>query len=520
MDTMARKLPLYALIASLPFSDFLQIGVVAFNAAPIMGAIGAAPEEYSLVATIYAVLAIGMISMHRWLIERLGWRRLLLGASAFFALGALVCAASGSLFQFGLGRALMALGCSSFFTAGRVLVNHIPPSPRRFTGIRFFASGLAWGIVSGPVLASTALALSSWRAAFVALLVPAALIAVLAARTSDDRRPAPEGRSQAHSIGLLALMGGSFLLLHALQRSGFDFFADAMGFYVGAALAVPVLWLFVRIDTGRARPLIRFGELAQLRYGVGLGLFGVGYLVLGANNVMLPLLLQKAYGLPLEVVGRYLAIGGLGSVATVIVLVRLLPRSQGPTRYYLAGFCALLLCGWQLSHLSETANPMLSVLPALMCNGAFVILLLATTAMQTFQTLQQDEAIFSHANQVKNMLAQFGIAAGTALATLCMQWRSTVRFARLNESLSASNPALQQTMETLTRFFAATQDPVSAPQMAFAHIALQTAQEATLMAALDYFFVLTLFAVACIALVLAVRALLPWLRRQAAKPLS
>ena len=51
---------------------------------------------------------------------------------------------------FGLGRALMALGCASFMTAGRVLVNHIPPSPRRFTGIRFFAAGLAWGMAAGP----------------------------------------------------------------------------------------------------------------------------------------------------------------------------------------------------------------------------------------------------------------------------------------------------------------------------------------------------------------------------------
>ena len=35
--TRRRQLPLYVLIASLPFSDFLQAGIVAFNAAPVMG---------------------------------------------------------------------------------------------------------------------------------------------------------------------------------------------------------------------------------------------------------------------------------------------------------------------------------------------------------------------------------------------------------------------------------------------------------------------------------------------------
>ncbi len=70
---LLQRLPLYLLIACLPFTDFVQNGLVAFNAAPVMGDIGASPEEYSGVATLYAVVAIAMISKHRWLVERLGW---------------------------------------------------------------------------------------------------------------------------------------------------------------------------------------------------------------------------------------------------------------------------------------------------------------------------------------------------------------------------------------------------------------------------------------------------------------
>ena len=35
--TRRRQLLLYVLIASLPFSNFLKAGIVAFNAAPVMG---------------------------------------------------------------------------------------------------------------------------------------------------------------------------------------------------------------------------------------------------------------------------------------------------------------------------------------------------------------------------------------------------------------------------------------------------------------------------------------------------
>ncbi|APW35824.1 hypothetical protein RD110_00165 [Rhodoferax koreense] len=492
---------LYLLIGSLPFSDFLQTGIVAFSAAPVMGDIAASPEEYSSVATLYAVVAIAVIAVHRQLLDRLGWRRMVQGASLFFASGAVVCGLSQGLPLFALGRVLMALGCASFLTAGRVLVNHIPLSPRRFTGIKFFASGLAWGGVAGPWLAAAALASHSWRLGFFALLLPAAIIFMLASLALDNT---PHDQAKPHLAlprSLLLLIGGSFTLLHVLQRSNYDFFNGARLLWAGALLALIALAMFVWLSRRDAAAPIAFRPLAQRRYLVGLGMFALCYLVLGANNTMLPVLLQRALGLPLEVIGRYMGIGALAGVASWIVVSRLMPKSPGPTRYYLAGFAALLACGLRLSSISEAADPWRSVLPALLCNGAFVILALSTTAMQTFQTLQRDEVTFSHANQVKSMLGQFGVAAGTALATLCLQWRSSLHYAHLTESLSASNGALQPSLALLTRWFAAAQDTARAPAMALAQLGLWVNQEATLMGALDYFFAVALLAGFCMCMV-------------------
>jgi DHA2 family multidrug resistance protein len=498
---------LYGLIASLPFSDFLQTGIVAFSAAPIMGDIAASPEEFSMVATLYAVVAIGMIALQRRLVEQLGWRRLVQAAGLLFGLGALVCGLAGSLAGFTAGRLVMAVGCASFMTAARMLVNHIPPSPRRFTGIRFLAGGLAWGLAAGPLLASWALASQNWRAAFFLMVVPAALIAALAQwAPMDVVQPRAQQRSPSHTMSLfavMALMGGSFAVLHALQRSGFDFFSEPHRLLAWGALALPVLWLFVRLNRRGGGGLIGFASLAQRRYLVGMGVFATAYLVLGANGIMLPTLLQRVLGLPLEIAGRYLGCGALAGVATLIVVTRLLPRRPGPTPYYLAGFSALLLCAWQLSRLSEGADPLRSVLPALLCNGAFVLAVLPVTAMQTFMKLQHDEETFSHANQLKNMLAQFGIAAGMALATLLMQWRSNVHYTRLAESLSPTNLALGPALEQLTQWFSSTQGASVAPRMALAQVAAWVMQESTLMGALDYFVALSWFAALCLGLVIA-----------------
>jgi DHA2 family multidrug resistance protein len=507
MAALAKRLPLYLLIACLPFTDFVQNGLVAFNAAPVMGDIGASPEEYTLVATLYAVMAIAMISQHRWLVERLGWRLFVQLSCALFAIGALLCGSSASLPGFAFGRVVMGAGSASFMTAGRVLVNRMPPTPARFTGIRFFASGIAWGAAIGPLLASVMWSSQGWRAGFFVLLVPAFAIAAIGSVVLPRELPAAGPRSQSHSLGLLVLMGGSFALLHALQRSGFDFYSDPLTTALPVALALPALCLFVWLDGRRAHPLIRFRILVQQRYLVGLAVFGVAYVVLGANNVMLPVLLQRALGLPLDMIGRYLALGALAGVASWIVMARLLPKSPGPTRYYLVGFAALLGFGVLLATTSETAHPMQRVVPALLLHGTFVIVVLSTTAMQTFQTLQSDDTTFSHANQVKNMLAQFGMATGVALATLCMQWRSTLHYARLGESLSASNLALQDTLERLTQYFATTADPASAPRLAIAHVAQLATQEATLMASLDYFMAMAGLALVCLVLVLMERGI-------------
>ena len=498
------RLPLYTLIGLLPFTDFLQTGVVAFNAAPIMGDIGASPQDYSLIATLYAVVAIGMIFHHRWLVERLGWRLFLGSSCVVFAAGAVGCALAESLASFTTARILMACGAASFFTAGRVLVNHIPPSPRRFVGIKFFAAGIAWGGVLGPLMASLAYSSGTWRGAFVVLVLPALVMGVLSFTVLPADRPSPQSRP--HLLALAVLLGGSFAFLHGLERSNYAFFAEPRMLALSFALALPALALFIWMAARRELPMLRLRDMAQPRYVIGLSVFLACYLVLGGNNTMLPILL-RGLNLSLDLVDLAVATGALGGVSYLIVAARLLPKHQGPSRYYIAAFGLLGLCAIQLSSLSETAHPFWNVVPGLLCNGAFVIAALSTTALQTFQAVQHDETLLSHANQVKNMLAQLGTAAGMTIATLCLQLRGAFHQTRLVETITPTNAALQRTLDTLTPHFASTVDPMVAPRMAIAHLAAMVSQEAQLLATLDYFFALACFAGVCLCAVLLERAL-------------
>lgn len=150
---------LYATIFILWFTEFVQAGMTAFAAAPLMGEMAMGPEEFSLVAAVYASLAILAISQQRWWVERVGGQRFMQGAAVVAVAGALVCAArhdfAGLL---GGGRARMALDGGAFFTASRMIIQHRLTRPPRFVGIRCLVTGLAIGIAASPWLAATAVA--------------------------------------------------------------------------------------------------------------------------------------------------------------------------------------------------------------------------------------------------------------------------------------------------------------------------------------------------------------------------
>ena len=64
------------------------------------------------------------------------------------------------------------------------------------------------------------------------------------------------------------------------------------------------------------------------------------------------------------------------------------------------------------------------------------MLVLATAAMQTFRDVTHHDTLFAHAYQIKSMLAQIAMTIGTTIATLFLQWRTTLQYNNLNGLLT------------------------------------------------------------------------------------
>ncbi|TRM49443.1 multidrug efflux MFS transporter [Achromobacter sp. LC458] len=486
---------LLATIGALTFIDFLQNGMVTFAATPIMGEIGASPEEYTSVAVIYACVAVVMIALQGWLVHHLGLRRYLLASLGAAAAGAVVCAMSRGEAGFLTGRVMMAMGCAAMLTSSRLTVNLIAPGPARFHGIKALATGLCTGTALGPLLASAAVDHDGWPLMFW-LVAGLSLLAMWpVARAMPGKQAGATVAGQARLVPIAALGVGSFLLLHALQRSYYDFFSDRHRLVLFALAGLLALAYFIRAETRNGAPLLKLGGMNEVRFLCGLALFMFCYLMLGANGYLVPQMLQRALGLSWANTGMFFAMGLGAGVLTFAVMAQLLPRWPSPRKFFVAGFVALAAFSVLMARLTPMADPWADVLPALACYGVFIMILMPATAMNTFTGLTHDPAVFAHAQQVKNMLAQVGQALGIMAATVGQQWLTSKHYSVLQAGVTQGNVNVEAAKAALSGVYAAVADPVQAQRMALARIAQLVDQQSALLANLDHFRALAVLAV-------------------------
>lgn len=486
--------------------EFLQGGMLTFAAGPIIGEIGASPEEYTLVTIVYAVVAIATLSKQRWLIERMGWRAFIQMSVAIFIVGAAICATSGSFPQYLTGRVVMAIGGGAFLTNARVLVTLLPPNPRRFRGILAFAGALAVGNGVAPWFASLAVSNDHWPGIFVLLGVLAALAGALGTLVLPAEVTPVDQRSQAHPMLVLAMMAGTFLSLYALLRASYDFYADGLPLLLAIATGASALYYFGHHQYRHQRPLLVIRRLMIPRYIAGIGVFTLGYIVLGANNYLLPVLMQGALGFPWEVVGRVQSAGLLMAVPVFCIQSYFLKHHPAAKKFYLAGFAMLMLSSLWLMRLNGEANLWRDVWPGVALFGAFITPVMVTTALHTFMDLHGDETAFWNGQQLKNMLSQFGVGMGAAGAALGLQWRTSEHLAVLVQGFHAANPGFSALNDQLAGQFTATHGG-QAVAMALGSLAQQLNQQATLLSALDYFGYLAGFALLAALLMVVQRVL-------------
>jgi MFS family permease len=268
--------------------------------------------------------------------RRIGARRALLAAAALFALGLLVAALAPRMEVVLLGRLLQGLGEGLVLALSYALIKDLFPErlvPRAF-GLLAIVYAVAACIA--PVVAGALTEWLSWRAAFLACLLPAGVLAVLVVRVLPRRLPGAPAEP-APLLRLAALAGAIFC---------FALTGNVEGAAV-AGLALAALGLLIgalALDRRSSAPLLP-RDAFRLGSAVGLVYWVVLLMPVSASGayVFTPLFLVVLHDFGLTLAGYFFTLTALAWSAAALAVAGL--QRAGAVRRAIAVGPALQCAG-------------------------------------------------------------------------------------------------------------------------------------------------------------------------------
>jgi EmrB/QacA subfamily drug resistance transporter len=182
--------------------------------------------------------------------DRLGRRRVMLGALVYFALASVGAALSGSIVVLTLFRLNQAIAAAALMPNGLGLLREAIPSGRRGAEFGIVSAALGVGATAGPLVGGLLTAID-WRLIFLVNAPVCAAGFALAWRVVPRRAPHRAARFDlAGAVGLGLILLGASWVLTSLGRA-----IDPATLALGAAL-VPAAIALVRYESTLADPAL------------------------------------------------------------------------------------------------------------------------------------------------------------------------------------------------------------------------------------------------------------------------
>ncbi|HLH46811.1 MAG TPA: MDR family MFS transporter [Acidimicrobiales bacterium] len=345
MRSLDQKIAVSVVYVAAMFMAIMDATIVNV-ALPTLGRrFGVAPDAVDTVAIGFLVSLAVFIPVSGWLGDRLGGKRVLLGAVAVFTAASAACGTATSLTELVIFRVLQGVGGGLMTPVGMAMLFRVFPPEERVRASSILTIPTAFAPAAGPVLGGLLVTDASWRWVFY-VNVPIGLAALVFGAVALDRHLQPS-TAPFDRLGF-ALAGVGFgSLMYGVSEGpirGWGTTGVTVTLVAGVALVVAL----VAVELRRAAPLVdlrlftnrsfRSASLVTLLAGVaflgtlyGLALFyqdGLGLTALGSGLSTFPeavgvmlgvqLLTRRLYS---RIGPRRLMAGGLVAVAVAMVLL-------------------------------------------------------------------------------------------------------------------------------------------------------------------------------------------------------
>ncbi len=419
---------LIALICGLVGVEFLENGMFVFAAAPIMQAIGAAPQEFALVQMAYAVGNMFMVATQQWMVRHFGYRRYLLLALLLFGLGDVGSALASSLPEMIVARLLQGMGGGAFFLSTRVLIPLLFSVPMRPLASRgFLLTVFGMGVVA-PALAALLVDGGGWQWIFWVQLP----IVVLLAAGVQRFMPRHLGKSiqpiRWSAIPVVLFLLAVSLVQWAFSEADHELLQRPDKLALVALASVTLLGLFSLHQWRHDEPLLHLRDLTHPGFLAGMGLFATYYFIVNFNNYLFPQYAEHGLGLPVVTTGWLNSFSGGVTFVAVVLYSRYSARVANKRAMMMIGCLCMAASAWWMASLPPDA-PIAALYGPLAIKGLFGVLMILPVSALTWRAL--GDTHFAKGYQAKNVMRQMMISLASAVAAVALQNGRTAQHEQL-----------------------------------------------------------------------------------------
>jgi DHA2 family multidrug resistance protein len=474
------------------FMEVLDTSVANVALPHIAGSLSATPEQATWVLTSYLISNAIVLPVTAWLSAVFGRKRFLLACLVIFTLASAVCGAATSLGMLILARVVQGVGGGALQPiAQAILLESFAPA-QRGRAMAAYSMGVIVAPIMGPTLGGWVTDSYSWRWIFY-INLPVGFLALLMTQTFIEDPPYLQ-RSVLRRIDYwgLAFMAVSLATLQlVLDKGQQDDWLAAEWIRWALTISCVTMVAFIVRELVTDEPIVNLRILGDRNFALGTLLITAMGVVLYATTALLPLFLQTLLGYPALEAGLAISPRGLGALLSAIVAGRLIGVLDSRV-LVVAGFGLLALSGIWLSRLTfDVAWSNIAYVTFL--NGLANPLIFIALSTMAFSTLRREQ--MGGATGIYNLMRNLGGSVGISMAATLLTRRAQVHQNILVARMTPYDPVYQQRLEAIRRALTPQVGPSAAAQQALGILYKTLVAQATLLAFVDNFRLITVLAV-------------------------